>query len=330
VKIDSRIYVAGGDTLIGSAILRRLSHLGYQGIINQGAGEPVLADVDQTEAFFAKHSPEYVFLAAGKSGGIQENITRPADLMRDNLLVTTNVVHAAWKAGVKRLLYLASSCSYPRDSPQPMSVGSLMSGPLEPTNEPYAMAKMAGVSLCRAYRAQFGTDFFSVFPANAFGPRDDFRPESSHVIPSLLRKMHEAKIAGAPSVVVWGTGSPHREFIYSDDLADACIFLMRNYDQPGPVNAGGGTTVSIGELAVLVRELVGYRGILRFDPSKPDGMPLKSLEAGELAAMGWNPATPLREALATTYHWYLALLATEAGRERDERTTEGTVHANGD
>jgi len=194
-----------------------------------------------------------------------------------------------------------------------MAVGSLMSGPLEPTNEAYAMAKLAGVSLCRAYRAQYGADFFSVFPANAFGPGDDFRPESSHVIPALLRKMHEAKIAGAPFVEVWGTGSPLREFIYSDDLADACMYLMRNYDRPGPVNAGGGTTVSIGELAALVGEVVGYRGVLRFDPSKPDGMPLKSLDAGELIAMGWQPVTPLRGALATTYDWFLSLERTVRG-----------------
>ncbi|MCL5884732.1 MAG: GDP-L-fucose synthase [Deltaproteobacteria bacterium] len=330
MKFDSRICVAGGDTLIGAAILRRLLIQGYKEAINRREPEPDLTDGAETEAFFARYVPEYVFLAAGKSGGIQENMARPAELMRDNLLVTTSVVHAAWKTGVRKLLYLASSCSYPRNSPQPMAVGSLMSGPLEPTNEPYAMAKMAGVSLCRAYRLQYGADFFSVFPANAFGPGDDFRPESSHVIPALLRKMHEAKMAGAPFVDVWGSGRPRREFIYSDDLADSCIYLMQKYDRPGPVNVGGGTTVSIGELAALVQEVVGYRGVLRFDSSKPDGMPLKSLDSGELAAMGWQPATPLREALATTYDWFLSMSSTEAVWDREDRTSEGTVHSDGE
>ncbi|PWB68339.1 MAG: GDP-fucose synthetase [Deltaproteobacteria bacterium] len=307
MKADSRIFVAGGDTLIGAAILRRLAASGHEGIVNGREPDPDLADGARTMAFFERNAPEFVFHAAGRSGGIRENIDRPAELMRDNLLVAESVVHAAWKCGARKLLYLASSCSYPRACPQPMSVGSLMSGPLEPTNEPYAMAKLAGVSLCSAYRAQYGARFFSVFPANAFGPFDDFRAESGHVIPALIRKMHEAKVAGRPFVEVWGTGKPRREFVYADDLADACIFLMRNYDRPEPVNAGGGETFSIGEIAELIREAVGYRGLIRFDPSKPDGMPLKSLDAGELTAMGWRPATPLREALATTYEWFLTL-----------------------
>lgn len=329
MKHESRIYVAGPDTLIGSAILRRLSALGYKEIVNRAGVEPDPASGGEMESFFEDHRPEYVFLAAGKSGGIRENMRRPADLMMDNLLVTTSVVHAAWKTGVTRMIHIASSCSYPRNCPQPMTVGSLMSGPLEPTNEPYATAKLAGVSLCRAFRAQYGADFFSVIPANAFGPGDDFGPESSHVIPALLRRMHMAKVAGAPFVDVWGTGSPRREFIHADDLADACIHLMRHYDRPGPVNAGGGTTVSIGELAAMVREVVGYRGDLRFDPSKPDGMPLKSLDAGELAAMGWRPAISFREALAATYDWFLSLSSAEAGRERGDRAREGMGRGDG-
>lgn len=307
MKEDSRIYVAGSDTLIGAAILRRLSATGYDGIVNGREPDPDFTDGVGTREFFERNSPEFIFLAAGRSGGIRENIDRPAELMRDNILVAESVVHAAWKCGVGKLLYLASSCSYPRSCPQPMSVGSLMSGPLEPTNEAYAMAKLAGVSLCAAYRAQYGADFFSVFPANAFGTFDDFRAESGHVIPALIRKMHEAKVSGKPFVEVWGTGRPRREFVYADDLADACIFLMGRYDRPGPVNAGGGETFSIGEIAEMIRETVGFRGVIRFDPSKPDGMPLKSLDAGELASMGWRPATSLREALAATYEWFLTL-----------------------
>ncbi len=279
------------------------------------AGEPVLSCPFETEEFFARTTPEYVFLAAGKSGGIRANQARPAELMRDNLLVECHVVHAAWKYRARKLLYLASSCSYPRDCPQPMRVGSLMTGPPEPTNEAYAVAKLAGISLCRAYRVQHRANFVTAIPANVFGPGDDFDPEESHVVPGLIRKMHEAKAAGLPFVDIWGTGTPRREFLYVEDLADACIFLMRAYDGPGPINIGGGTDVTIRRLAETVREVVGYGGDLRFDPSRPDGMPSKGLDAAELLALGWRARTPLRAALAATYEAFLGT-ETQPLRER--------------
>lgn len=300
--------MAGAQTLIGAAIVRELDRRGYCNVVNRPDGEPDLTCPFETEEYFSRTAPEYVFLAGGRSGGIRANEKHPADLMRHNLLVECHVVHAAMRFGVRKLLYLASSCSYPRHCPQPMRVESLMTGPLEPTNEPYALAKLAGIALCQAYRRQYGADFISGIPANIFGPGDDFDPEDSHVIPALIRKMHAAKIDGLPSVDLWGTGTPRREFLFSEDLAEACIVLMGAYDRPAPINIGGGTDVSIRQVAEEIRSIVGYEGELRFDPAKPDGMPLKGLDATELVSLGWRPKTPLRDALAATYEWYLGTM----------------------
>lgn len=302
---DARIYVAGGNTLIGAAIRRELQRGGYVNLLGGPGEEPDLANPVEVNAFFARATPEYVFLTAGKSGGISANQRYPADLMRDNLLVTCNVIHGAYLHGVKKLLYLASSCSYPKFCPQPMRVESLLSGPLEPTNEAYAVAKIAGIKLSQAYRQQYGVDFISAIPADVFGPGDEFSPEDSHVIPALMRKMYTAKRLGAEAVEIWGTGDARREFIYADDLAEACLVLMREYESPQPINIGGGADLSIRELAALLRDIVGYSGALRFDTSKPDGMPLKVLDSGPIQRMGWRPRWPLQAALAATFEWFL-------------------------
>jgi GDP-L-fucose synthase len=308
VEKDARIYVAGGQTLIGSALLYRLEQAGYTDVVG-GTNEPILTDSWQVEAFFATTRPEYVFLAAGRSGGISANQRYPADLMRDNLLVECNVIHSANRHRVRKLLYLGSSCSYPRLAPQPMGEESLLTGPLEPTNEAYAVAKIAGIKLCQAYRQQYGAPFLSAIPANAFGPGDDFSLEESHVIAALLRKMHEAKVRRRPEVKVWGSGTPRREFIYVRDLADACVFLMDHYDSPEPINLGAGADLSIRELAEAVQETVGYRGRLEFDASKPDGMPRKALDSSKLSRLGWRPQARFQDALAETYAWYLRCVA---------------------
>jgi GDP-L-fucose synthase len=302
---NAKIYVAGGQTLIGCAILRELERQGYENIVGREGQEPVLTDAGQVDAFFARTDPDYVFLVAGKSGGIRANQKYPAELMLDNLLVECHVIHSAYRHGVEKLLYLASSCSYPKHCPQPMRVESLLTGPLEPTNEAYAVAKIAGIKLCQAYRQQYGANFIVGIPANVFGPRDDFSPEDSHVIAALIRKMHEAKMASSASVEIWGTGTPRREFIFADDLADACLLVMNKYEGAESINLGGGTDISIGELAGLVKDVVGYTGNLQFDPSRPDGMPLKALDSTQLLSLGWRPATPFREALAITSDAFL-------------------------
>ena len=298
---NSRIFVAGGNTLIGAAILRMLERQGYGNVL--GGQNPALdlTNFGQVDDFFSGQLPEYVIVAGGKSGEIEANRKYPAELMLDNLLVECHVIHSAYRHGVKKLLYLASSCCYPRDCPQPMQVKSLLTGPLELTNEAYAVAKIAGIKLCQAYRQQHGTNFIVGIPANAFGADDDFNLDNSHVIPAMLRKMHEAKVQGADQVEIWGTGTPRREFIFADDLADACIFVIREYKGAEPINLGGGVDLSIAELAKLVKEVVGYSGKLRFDVSRPDGMPLKALDATKLLEMGWRPATPFREALLVTF-----------------------------
>ncbi len=302
---EAKIYVAGGETLIGAAILRQLEQRGYAHMVG-GAGEgPELTDASQVESFFAQTSPDYVFLAAGKSGGIRANQTYPAEFVRDNLLVGCHVVHSAYRHRVKKLLYLASSCCYPKKSPQPMRAEFLLTGLLEPTNEAYAVAKIAGIKMCQAYRQQYGVNFISAIPANAFGPGDDFSPEDSHVVPALIRKIHEAKTRAAAFVEIWGTGAPRREFIFADDLADACIFVMREYNEPGPINLGGGLDLSIRGLAASIKEVIGYRGELRFDTSRPDGMPLKTLDSSRLWEMGWRPRASFQTALSVTYDWFL-------------------------
>jgi GDP-L-fucose synthase len=297
--------VAGGDTLVGAALLRRLRERGHEPL---AAAEPDLTRADEVHDFFAQFRPECVFVAAGKTGGIAANQQYPADLIRDNLLVSLSVIDAARRHGAENLLYLASSCSYPRECPQPMRPEYLTTGPLEPTNAAYATAKLAGIQLCQAYRQQYGVRFVAGIPANPFGLGDDFDPASGHVIGALLRRMHEAKEEGRPAVTIWGSGTPRRDFIYADDLADACVFIMDHYDGPGPINLAAGTDVSIRELAERVREVVGYGGALEFDRSRPDGMPVKVLDGGPLARIGWRPATPLRDALAATYRAFLETL----------------------
>lgn len=307
MKHDDKIYVAGANTLIGLALLRQLEKQGYTNLIGGKITEPDLTNQQEINDFFAKWEPAYVFVAAGKSGGISANQKYPATLMLDNLLSASHVINCAYKYQAKKLLYLASSCSYPKHCAQPMQIESLMTGSLEPTNEAYAVAKIAGWKLCQAYRQEYGVNFITAIPANAFGIGDDFSLEDSHVIPALIRKMHEAKVSNQEFVEIWGTGSPKREFIFADDLADACIFVMQEYEEKAPINLGGGSDldISIKDLAELVQKVVGYAGELQFDPSKPDGMPLKSLDSSVLKAMGWQPKTSFVDALSQTYNYFI-------------------------
>jgi len=315
VEPTSRIYVAGGETLVGAALREQLRAAGYTRLGGEPSDEPNLTCPRRVEEFFAAERPEYVFLASGISGGIRANQEYPATLMRDNLISATFVIHAAHRYGVAKLLYLASSCSYPRLAPQPMRVEALMTGPLEPTNEAYAMAKLAGLKLCQAYRQQYGSPFVTAIPANAFGPHDDFSAEDSHVIPGLIRKFHEARCRGQAEVRVWGSGRPRREFIYARDLADACLFVMNNYDDAEPINLGGGTDLSIVETAHAIADVVGYRGRLSFDATRPDGMPLKGLDSEPLKELGWRPSTTFRAALAETYDWFLRHIVPQENRD---------------
>jgi GDP-L-fucose synthase len=305
VNRTDRIYVAGTETLIGKGLLRQLNVGGYANVIATGSTELDLTDEAKVEAHFAATKPNYVFLAAGKSAGIGANQKYPADLMLDNLLVQCQIIRTAQRQGSRKLLYFASSCSYPRSCAQPMQVGSLMTGPLESTSEAYATAKIAGIRLCQAYRQQYGADMISAIPGDVFGPDDDFDLEDSHVIAALMRRMHQAKMTGAQSIDVWGSGAPRREFIFVDDVADAAIFLMKNYSSPTPINVGSGCHITIRTLAELLKEVVGFQGKLRFDITKPDGMALKALDSSELLAMGWRPKTSLRAGLEQTYRWFV-------------------------
>lgn len=302
---ESRIYVAGHRGMVGSAIVRRLREEGFERIVTRARTELDLTDARAVDAFFAEERPEYVFLAAAKVGGILANATCPAGFIRENLAIELNVIEAAHRHGVKKLLFLGSSCIYPRHAPQPIKEEYLLTGALEPTNQPYAIAKIAGIELCRSYRRQYGADFISVMPTNLYGPNDDFDPRTSHVLPALIRRFHEAKERGDEAVVVWGSGRPRREFLHVDDLADACVFLMERYSAEEPINVGVGKDMSIASLAELVREVVGYEGEIRFDPSKPDGTPRKLLDVGRLHSMGWRARIPLREGIERTYRWYL-------------------------
>lgn len=304
MKQHDRIYVAGRDTLIGASLVRLFARQGYGNIVGEGK-EPDFTRADEVEDFFSRTAPEYVFVAAGRSAGIEANRRFPAELMHHNLLVACHVLHSAYRHGVKKLLYLASSCSYPKNCLQPMRVESLISGPLEPTSESYALAKLAGLYLCHAYRRQYGARFVPGIVADMFGPGDDFSLEGSHVVAALIRKMHEAKRSGARRVEIWGTGTPRREFIFVDDLADACIFVMREYEGTETINLGGGTALSIRELAELVKEVVVYEGELFYDTGRPDGMPAKLLDSGPLEKMCWKPKVPIKSALAATYDWFL-------------------------
>jgi GDP-L-fucose synthase len=306
MNVESRIYVAGTQGLVGSAILRHLGRRGYRNLVTSTRAELDLEDGTAVGRFFERHRPEYVFLAAAKVGGILANDSYPADFIRRNLLIQLNAVEAAYRAGVTKLLFLGSSCIYPKNAPQPMKEGYLLTGPLEPTNQAYAIAKIAGVELCRSYNRQYGTNFISVMPTNLYGPGDNFDLQGSHVLPALLRKFHEAKHSGAPAVSVWGSGTPRREFLHVDDMADACLFLMERYDSSDIINIGCGEDVSIAEAAELVREIVGFQGEIVYDRSKPDGTPRKLLDVARLRSLGWSPRIALREGLARTYEWFLS------------------------
>jgi GDP-L-fucose synthase len=303
---DARIFVAGHQGLAGAAIRRRLEHEGCRQLLLRSRAQLDLRDAMAVERFFATEQPEYVFLAAAKVGGIGANSAYPADFIRDNLQIEINVIDAAHRFGVKKLLFLGSSCIYPKLAPQPMREECLLTGLLEPTNEPYAIAKIAGLKMCAAYRKQYGFDAIALMPTNLYGPEDNFNPESSHVLPALLRRFHEARQADAAQVVVWGTGTPLREFMHVDDLAAAALHMMDTYSGDVAVNLGTGTEVSIRELATLIAHTVGYTGAIVFDGSKPDGAPRKLLDVSLAAQLGWQARIPLAEGLRETYRWYLA------------------------
>jgi GDP-L-fucose synthase len=346
---NSRIYVAGHTGLVGSAIFRRLQAEGHTNLIVRSHKDLDLTRQTEVEAFFKAEKPEYVFLAAARVGGILANNTYPAEFIYQNLLIETNVIHAAYLAGARKLLFLGSSCIYPRECPQPMKEEYLLSGELEPTNEPYAIAKIAGIEMCRSYNRQYGTRFISVMPTNLYGSDDNFDLETSHVLPALIRKFHEDKIRGAKlpedrgeeksvgggtikvrgksvfasserlsasapqtsnaSVTIWGTGTPRREFLHVDDLADACVFLMKNYDESEIINIGVGKDITIRELAELIRDIVGFQGSIQYDSSKPDGTPRKLLDVSRLRSLGWQPKISLREGIEKTYRWYVEKLS---------------------
>ncbi|MBL8270587.1 GDP-L-fucose synthase [Steroidobacter sp.] len=302
---DARIFVAGHRGLVGSAIVRRLQADGYTNLLLRSSAEVDLRDQRAVTQLFEQERPEFVFLAAAKVGGIHANNTYPADFIRDNLQVQTNVIDSAYRHGTSKLLFLGSSCIYPKLAPQPMPESCLLTGALEPTNEWYAVAKIAGLKMGQAYRRQYGFDVISAMPTNLYGPGDNFDLQNSHVLPALIRKFHEAKARGDTEVIVWGTGTPRREFLHCDDLADACVFLMQHYSAEDPVNIGWGADVSIQELANIVRDVVGFQGQLRFDASKPDGTPRKLLDTTKLQATGWQPRIELREGIAATYRWFI-------------------------
>ncbi len=322
MKKKSKIFVAGAKGLVGSAIVRRLKADGYSNLLTPESSELDLTDQKAVAAFFTAQQPEYVFLAAAKVGGIHANNSYPAEFIHVNLVIQNNVIDQAYRCGVKRLLFLGSSCIYPKNAVQPMSEEVLLTGPLEPTNEPYALAKIAGLKMCEAYNRQYGTQFVAVMPTNLYGPGDNFHPENAHVLPALIRRFHEARLGQSdPSqnkdkVIVWGTGTPMREFLYVDDMADGCVFVMELddvtlgremliYPKPCFVNLGTGVDVTIRELAEIVKEVVGYQGILEFDTSKPDGTMRKLLDVTRARALGWQAKVSLKEGLEKTYRWFL-------------------------
>lgn len=302
---DTSVFVAGHRGLVGSALVRRLRSAGFTSLLLRDRAALDLTDQQQVEGFFAEHRPQLVFLAAARVGGILANSTYPAQFLRDNLLIQANVIDAAYRHGARKLLFLGSSCIYPKNAPQPMQEDCLLTGPLEPTNEWYAVAKIAGLKMCQAYRRQYGFNAIMCMPTNLYGPGDNFSRENSHVLPALLRKFHEAKAQGAAAVEVWGTGTPRREFLHVDDLADACLFLMENYDDERWVNVGWGRDETIGELAKTVARVVGFTGALRFDPSRPDGTARKLLDTSRLVSLGWSPRIELEAGIRSTYAWYL-------------------------
>lgn len=305
MKADSRILVAGHRGLVGAAIMRRLAAAGYSNLLTMDRRAVDLREGAAVDAWFARERPEYVFLAAAKVGGIHANSTYPAEYIYDNLAIQNAVIHAAWRHGVRKLQFLGSSCIYPKHAPQPMREEHLLTGPLEPTNEWYAIAKIAGIKLCQAFRRQYGFNAISLMPTNLYGPGDNFHPENSHVLPALIRRVHEARLAAAPCVTIWGTGTPRREFLHVDDLADACLFLMLHYDQEDIINVGVGTDQSILELAQTVARVTGYPGEILTDPTRPDGTPRKLLDVSRLAALGWQAQIGLEAGLASTYRWFV-------------------------
>lgn len=302
---DAKIFVAGHRGMVGSALVRHLQAKGYTNLVLRTSGELDLRDDAAVRTFFDAERPEYVLLAAAKVGGIWANATAPAEFIYDNLAIQTNVIHESRRHGVKKLLFLGSSCIYPRDCPQPIKEEYLLTGTLESTNTPYAVAKIAGITMCQSYNRQYGTNFISAMPTNLYGPEDNFDLETAHVLPALLRKFHEAKEAGKKEVAVWGSGTPRREFLHVDDLADACLFLMRHYDDSEPINVGTGEDVTIREMATLIGQVVGYDGAVVWDRTKPDGTPRKLLDVSRLKAVGWKAQIGLREGLERTYAWYV-------------------------
>jgi GDP-L-fucose synthase len=302
---SSSLFVAGHRGLVGSALLRRLEREGFRRVLTATREQLDLRDQAAVNYWFKANRPEYVFLVAGTVGGILANSTRPAEFIYDNMLIHATVVHAAHLFDVKKLLYLGSSCIYPRLAPQPITEAALLTAELEPTNEPYAIAKIAGIKLCEAYRRQYGSNFISAMPTNLYGPGDNFGLESSHVIPAMIRKFHDAKTAGRRQVTIWGTGGPRREFLHVDDLADACVFLMRHYDEATHVNVGTGEDVTIAELAALIRNVVYPSSEIVYDTSKPDGSPRKLLDVSKLHALGWRHRVALDDGVASTYEWFL-------------------------
>jgi len=305
LNVRDRIFVAGHRGLVGSALSRRLRAAGFERVIERPREQLDLRDQGAVQRFFAIERPQRVFLAAATVGGIHANATRPADFIRDNLQIQSNVIDTAYRNGVEQLIFLGSSCIYPRLAPQPIVEDSLLTSALEPTNEWYAIAKIAGLKMCQAYRRQYGFNAICLMPTNLYGPYDNFDLSSSHVLPALLRKFHEAKLSGEREVVVWGSGAPRREFLHVDDLADACVFLAQKYSSEAPINVGCGEDTSIADLARLIGEVVGFRGEIGFDASKPDGAPRKLLDVSRLRALGWQPAIALRDGIAATYRWYL-------------------------
>lgn len=301
---NERIFIAGHEGMTGSAILHRLKENGFTKLVVRTSSELDLTDQKMVFDFFMDEKPDYVFLTAAKVGGILANSRYPAEFIYSNIQSQTNIMHSAWKSGVKKLLFLGSSCVYPKGCPQPMKEEYLLTGKLESTSEPYAIAKITGIKMCQSYNLQYGTNYISVIPADLYGPHDDFDPETSHVLPALIRKMHKAKTSNQPEVIIWGTGSPRRESLHADDLAEACLFLMKDYDESEIINVGSGKDLSIRELALLIREVVGLKGEVVFNESKPDGAPRKLLDISKITKLGWSPKISLERGIRQTYQWY--------------------------
>lgn len=309
----NKIYVAGHRGLVGSALTRKLKALGYENLVTRTHGELDLTDQQAAKVFFQNESPDYVFLAAARVGGILANRDYPADFIYQNLMIESNVIEASYKFGVKKLLFLGSSCIYPKFAKQPMKEEYLLTGELESTNEPYSVAKIAGIKLCQSFNRQYGTNFITVMPTNLYGIEDNFDLETSHVIAGMIRKFHEAKESGSPSVILWGDGTPRREFLFADDLADACVFLMNNYNETEPINVGVGEDLTVKELAELIQDIVDYKGEIEWDTSKPNGTPRKLLDISRVTNLGWKPSHAIREGINITYHWYSESLKERVG-----------------